>query len=133
MLSWFSAPSKFDKLLTVLDAEREANAQAQQALIDVLREDRAAQAAAHTQTTELLTTLMDGVKSQSELAKKHLDMFTSPGKPVVRVMTEDMEAAYERDRQRERARDKVGAPVPMDGHRLLEQLADDFAQERTAL
>ncbi|MCC7065898.1 MAG: hypothetical protein IT456_24035 [Planctomycetes bacterium] len=119
--------------MTVLDAEREANASAQQALLEVLREDRAAQAASHTQTTALLTTLMEGVKSQAELARKHLDMFTSPGKPVVRIMTEDMEAAYERDRKREKARDAVGTPTPMDMDKLLAQLSDDFAQERTSL
>lgn len=133
MLSWFSQPSKFDKLLTVLDAEREAAAQSQQSLLDVLREDRAAQAAAHTQTTALLTTLMDATKAQAELARKHLDMFTAPGKPVVRIMTEDMEAAYERDRKRVAAKDAVSAPAPMDMDRLLAQLTDDFAQERTAL
>ena len=101
-------PSKFDRLL------------------DILREDRAAVAAAQAQTTALMVTLVQGVQTQAELAKQHLALLTAPQEaPRVRLMTKADEAKFEHARALEGV--KTAQMLPTDA--LIRDLEAHFATE----
>lgn len=93
-------------------------------LLDVLREDRAAQ-------TALLTSLIDATRAQSALAQQQLDLLKAPPEPpIVRVMDDAAEAAYERKRRQA----KIGSEIPegsqvIDPDALMAALAAEFRAE----
>lgn len=110
--SMFFGPSKFDQLLALM------------------REDRAAQAAQTAAQTTLLTALVESVKAQSEVAREQLTLLTSPpGPPEVRLMTDDIEARYERERKRVKTATTADGLEVLDMNALMAQLGRDILQE----
>lgn len=90
-------------------------------LLEVLREDRAAQ-------TTLLVSLIDSIRAQSDLAKRQLDLLAAPaGTPEVRVMTDADEARYERERLSHKA--DPSTLRTLDPEALFDDLARDFADD----
>jgi hypothetical protein len=82
-------------------------------LLDILKDDRAAQ-------TRVIETLLANAKAQMDVVKQQYDLLTAPQSPAeVRIMTPDVEAAFERQR-----RNPEVAPVSPDV--LLADLARDF-------
>lgn len=84
-------------------------------VLDVLREDRAA-------TSAMVHALIGAVTSQSELAKRQLDLLTAPQEPPrVRVMTAPTEAKYER------AREARAAGATLDPDDMIASLTSEFS------
>ena len=89
-------------------------------VLEVLREDRAAQ-------TALVTAVIDTLKVTGELQKQQLALMTAPVEaPIVRVMTPATEAAHERARDAARANGAVREVAPDD---FLAALTREFAHD----
>lgn len=101
-------PSKFDRLL------------------DVLQTEQAASRAEREATQTLLASFLDGNRAATELLRKQYDLWTAPaGEPMVRLMTPAVEARLERERTAKQAK----AHTPADLDSLLDQLGRDFRTE----
>jgi hypothetical protein len=94
-------------------------------LIEVLREDRASQAA-------IVERLLAATETQAKLATEHLALLAAPaGPPQVRVMTDVDEALHERRRLAKsgtRADDMTGMQM-IDPTALLADLERDFLRD----
>lgn len=83
-------------------------------MLDILEADRA-------QTATLLSAVLEQSKATMDLSAKQYALMTQPvGTPEVRLMTPDIEAAFERDRH---AVTTPSSVIPAD---LLRDLTDQF-------
>jgi hypothetical protein len=121
-MSWLAAifgPSKADVLATANDA-----------LVAILREDRAALAAERASVTALLSEFVDTTRIQAGVAKAQMDLWTRPmPTPEVRLMTSVHEAELER--AREAASRLKPSATTMSPDSLLRDLAADFEMDRS--
>lgn len=105
-------PSKIDRLLAVLEADRRA-------ILDQ-----------QTQTTQLLTKMVESVNAQTAVYQQQLDLLKlPPGEPIVRLMTDDIEARYERERLKARVATDPTTVTPLSTDTLLADLAADIARD----
>lgn len=105
-------PSKTDRLLAVLEADRRA-------ILDQ-----------QTQTTQLLSKMVDAVNAQTSVYQQQLDLLKlPPGDPIVRLMTDEVEARYERERHKARTASDPTTVTPLHTDTLLAELAADIARD----